>query len=428
MPGKVDTRYLFNDYFVDRYLGRGMMGNVLKVLYAGTPVAQKTFTHNLVVNGREAEDDGRLHHFRNEITALSEIRHPNVVSMIAHSDEMILTELYDGSASKIETLSEMAIVARDCMRALVFLSAYPGCIMHGDIKPGNILVRRDGDGKITHASLGDLGLARACQGHRRFSGTPGYMPQPNPTSNNGHDIYALAVSLLNAKLGGGVHAAYHGRFEDNTRESAARLPDPLSLLISEMLDMHNHSQFGGDAELRQRYFFKLLWSWEDMVNLYDGDVYLPDSEEEAGPDAVNNQNDPDSGDETHTVYPPGYFDPVKQTWFQWIRRVPAETNDHKFRDFRRQLHIRREGFDRGYLFQEVTTPKWIPAEPTPDAAPRPPTPKRKPAYRDVSSVHDTPDGPRIYKEFPDNHTLMRRHKDIPDLGERREFVRREYGI
>lgn len=183
----LDLLYLKPWPLSDGYIARGSFGTVSKGLYCGTPVAVKTIFRN---------NESVL---KKEIKMLQGLRHPNIVSMITHSDSQIVMNLYDGNASKIASLDELSIVGRDCMRAIVFMQIHSTCISHGDIKPQNILVDLDyKTGAILKAYLGDVGLARVCKVHEGFSGTPGFMPFPEPYVHGIFDVFALAVSLLDA--------------------------------------------------------------------------------------------------------------------------------------------------------------------------------------------------------------------------------------
>jgi len=112
-------------------------------------------------------------------------------------------ELADGNAAQHFATNDIFLIGRDCMRALLFMHIHDKCIMHGDIKPANIVLYgtydENGNRIVSRALLADVGLSRACNhGKSGFFGTKGYMPQlkSGESPNSFHDIFALAVSLM----------------------------------------------------------------------------------------------------------------------------------------------------------------------------------------------------------------------------------------
>ena len=185
-------------------MGRGGFGEVRRGVYIGTPVAIKSL---------HADDDSSKKSFLKEVRTLKGLVHPNIVSIIAYDTDRIVLELYDSSLRSISNKEEMSLVARDCMRAIYFMHNHNNsCIRHRDIKPDNILVKYDRDGRIYKAALGDFGLATTCHSKNK-GGTRGFMPQILNSSDRMHDIVALAISILDAIFEEKVHGA-EGVFQD----------------------------------------------------------------------------------------------------------------------------------------------------------------------------------------------------------------------
>lgn len=256
----------------ESFLGRGSFGNVFRALYCGTPVAVKE-----LLTGRDQMPELRREakaELKKEIKILSEFRHPNIVLMIAHDSRYIVMHMYKGSAKNLKSLDEVAVVGRDCMRGIAYMHLHSKCVMHGDIKPDNILVETDSYGSITKAALGDVGLARACARAMRATGlrgTPGYMPMPNPVVDSTHDIFALAVSLLDAFLGTGsgtVHASnpeYH--LDDNTMQFVAQIADRgVRAVLADMLLAYRNGALRNNAKKRGTYIRHILFQWEKIVS------------------------------------------------------------------------------------------------------------------------------------------------------------------
>lgn len=98
---------------------------------------------------------------KQEIDILSEFRHPNIVLMIAHDSQYIVMDMYKGNAKNLKSSDEVAVVARDCMRGIAYMHLHSKCVIHGDIKPDNILVETDSHGNISKATWVWLLLAPA---------------------------------------------------------------------------------------------------------------------------------------------------------------------------------------------------------------------------------------------------------------------------
>jgi serine/threonine protein kinase/tetratricopeptide (TPR) repeat protein len=110
-----------------------------------------------------ASDDDRMRRFVLEAKSASALNHPNIITIyeIGESDgvHFIATEFIDGRtlgdrlADHSLTLSEMLAVATQITRALQ--AAHEAGIVHRDIKPGNVMLRRDG-----YVKLLDFGIAK----------------------------------------------------------------------------------------------------------------------------------------------------------------------------------------------------------------------------------------------------------------------------
>jgi len=232
-------RYHINDYIIEKWendddiLGEGAFGVVRKGYYGGTPVAIKTMKKPMSVD------------LEIEVYNLSTLHHPNIVSMIAHDEaRIIMPYIPGGSVQKINSIHELSIVARDCMRALTYMHLHDKCIMHGDIKPDNILVVRDSNNVIQSALLGDVGLSKVCRGSPTggFIGTPGFMPDGPP--NQLSDIHALAVSMMDAYLPHYVHTTHRrlgDRNFDNLQESVEDMPPDFIETIRLMIEGYHKS-------------------------------------------------------------------------------------------------------------------------------------------------------------------------------------------
>lgn len=208
-------------YTLLRELGRGGMGAVYlarQERLAGRPVALKVLPAAMAISQRARE------RFRDEVRAVARLSHPNIVAihdvvaedgLHAYAMEWIdgrtlaawITErAAQGGPSRGSSPGVDSDSARICDIGIAIaqaLAAVHGAgLLHRDVKPSNILLRRDGT-----PLLGDFGLARETDATLtqagQFVGTAAYAP---PEQLRGEveridrrsDVYALGATLYHA--------------------------------------------------------------------------------------------------------------------------------------------------------------------------------------------------------------------------------------
>lgn len=210
---------LFDHYAVERVLGSGAAGMVYlaRDQRIGRLVALKTLRARSELldhpDGSEAESFRR---FRREAQVSASLLHPNIVTLYevgAHSNRLVwmAMEYVEGeslasilNASGRLPLDFASRIADDVLRGLAY--AHGRGVIHRDIKPGNILIARDGTAKIA-----DFGIAHAADAnlteltdHGRLLGTPHYM---SPEQIAGRrldarsDLYSVGVVLYEILTG-----------------------------------------------------------------------------------------------------------------------------------------------------------------------------------------------------------------------------------
>jgi tetratricopeptide (TPR) repeat protein len=208
-------------YHVESLLGGGGMGQVFlaRDLRLDRRVAIKVMRADLVAS---ADAEAR---FAREARVLSRLVHPNIVGVHAFGripqGHYLVMEFIEGetleqrlSASGALDLRDTLAIARQLASGLA--EAHALGVVHRDIKPGNVLVRRLVSGGWL-AKLVDFGLARdidvdPSQAVTRAAGvlgTPAYM---SPEQIEGRavdgrsDLYSLAVLIFQMLTG---HLPYH---------------------------------------------------------------------------------------------------------------------------------------------------------------------------------------------------------------------------
>ena len=167
-----------------RELGRGAYGVVYlaRDVLLGRQVALK-----VLPGGKGDVDPAQRDEALTEARLIANLNSPHIVTLyrLRATDDggwMLEMEYVDGgsleselAAGKPLPLARAVEVFRGVCRALK--SAHAARIIHGDIKPANVMFDRDGVVKLTDFGLGCMleGSAASIELHGRIFGTPAYM-------------------------------------------------------------------------------------------------------------------------------------------------------------------------------------------------------------------------------------------------------------
>ena len=187
-------------YRVLERIGRGGMATVYRAYHP----ALDRYVAIKVLPDFFADDPDYRERFQQEARSVARLKHPNILEVFDFGSEdgiaYLVLELVEGG-----TLADRLGKPMDLRDAIDVLEQLAGAldhahqhgILHRDVKPSNILIRKDGT-----PVLGDFGLAKMADSIRRLTGsgtvmgTPEYMSPEQaadepvgPTS----DIYSLAV-------------------------------------------------------------------------------------------------------------------------------------------------------------------------------------------------------------------------------------------
>ena len=198
-PAEVAGRYR-----IDRRLGAGGMSTVFLAIDSvlEREVAIKLLAEHL------AEDEDFVARFRREALAAARLQHPNVVQVFDSGEDpashrhYIVMEYVDGPScadmlrdQKQLDVDETVRVIRDACHGLDY--AHRAGVIHRDVKPGNLLVVREGF--VT--KLADFGIAKAAEQTRipqvgSILGTAAYLSPEQARGDEAgpaSDIYSLGV-------------------------------------------------------------------------------------------------------------------------------------------------------------------------------------------------------------------------------------------
>ena len=161
-----------------------------------------------------AADDVFVERFRAEARSAARLSHPNVVAVFDQGqddDEVFLAmELVEGKTLRDVIHEEAPLTAREALAILepillALRAAHAAGMIHRDVKPENVIVRRDGEVKVA-----DFGLARAISNQTATSqtgvllGTVSYLSPEQVESGVADprsDVYAAGLLLFEMLTG-----------------------------------------------------------------------------------------------------------------------------------------------------------------------------------------------------------------------------------
>ncbi|CAN6209841.1 unnamed protein product [Urochloa humidicola] len=206
-----------SNFAEENKLGRGGFGPVYKGYLRGQDLHVAIKVLSKQQSSQEQSDQG-LREFKAEVKVMTQLRHRNIVKLVGwcESKEMLLLvyelmaqgsldkHLYD--PEKVLTWQQRFKIVLDLGSGLLYLHRdCEKCIVHGDIKPANVMLDAS-----HNAKLGDFGLARLVehggepQTTQVVAGTPGYIDPEfinNRWPRTELDVYSFGVVLLEIACG-----------------------------------------------------------------------------------------------------------------------------------------------------------------------------------------------------------------------------------
>ncbi len=256
-------------YEIVREIGQGAMGVVYEAKdpKINRPIAIKTIRFS------DEFEEERVKEVKNRFFKEAEIAgklsHPSIVSIYDAGEDYDLTylamEYLDGkdlrNYSKKDTLKPLKTVLQIISDvALALDHAHQRGVIHRDIKPGNIMLLKNGKVKVT-----DFGIAKAMSSTQTKSGvvlgTPSYM---SPEQINGQyidgrsDIFSLGVVLFEMLSG---QVPFHGKNITNLlyqiaqgkhpsiRDINPKIPKVCEQIINKALEKKPEDRFQTGTEM-----------------------------------------------------------------------------------------------------------------------------------------------------------------------------------
>ena len=201
----------FGDYELLEEIGRGGQGIVFR---AWQRSLNRTVALKIIGIGQWATD-AHLRRLRREAAAAARLDHPRIVPIyeVGERDGSCYFSMKFVEGGQLdEVIRRTPMSNRQAVEIIVKVArtahyAHEHGILHRDIKPGNILLDKNGEPHLT-----DFGLARLVEhgitvtGTREVMGTPSYMAPEQAVGNNAAlscatDVYGLGAVLYEALTG-----------------------------------------------------------------------------------------------------------------------------------------------------------------------------------------------------------------------------------
>jgi len=191
-------------------IGAGGMATVFK---AYQPVLDR-YVAVKVLPDYHARDPIFKERFLREARAVARLDHPNIVQIYLFGEEenitYIVMQYVDGGTLKDKLKQTGALSPTDALKFVIQAAeglgaAHEHGIIHRDVKPANMLLRKDG-----HLLLSDFGIVKILEGTTNLTrvgtgiGTPQYMSPEQGTGqpvDASSDIYSLGIVLFHCLTG-----------------------------------------------------------------------------------------------------------------------------------------------------------------------------------------------------------------------------------
>src|SRR4051812_17080486 len=191
-------------------IGRGGMGVVYRAVQHRS---QRQVALKMILTEQTATP-GMMERFRAEVEAVAALDHPNILPLYEtgeYEGRPFYSMKFASGGTLREQIASFRPRPREAARLVALIAravhhAHQRGILHRDLKPGNVLLDREGVPHVT-----DFGLARKVEGDSGMTqtgaivGTPSYMPPEQARAEKGlttaADVYSLGAMLYDCLTG-----------------------------------------------------------------------------------------------------------------------------------------------------------------------------------------------------------------------------------
>jgi serine/threonine protein kinase len=185
-------KIMLNDFLVSRQIGKGTFSKVFLVMKGGSEYAMK------VIDRKKGGQQ-----LAREIRALERLRHKNIIRLLeviddSHAQEIYLIQEYAPGGQLdtgiVRTPAEVRRLFRDCLSGLYYL--HKQNVIHGDIKPANLLIDAVGTLKIGDfgSSIIDSTQEEPTSGTIAYT-APEILVKARSTPTKAGDVWSCGVTL-----------------------------------------------------------------------------------------------------------------------------------------------------------------------------------------------------------------------------------------
>ncbi|HEY2367220.1 MAG TPA: serine/threonine-protein kinase, partial [Polyangiaceae bacterium] len=228
-------------------LGQGAEGTVFEAVhrFTGQRVAVKVAANQLNIG-----TDWKKVRLLREARALGQMRHPNIVTItdagVTDGFPFVAMELLEGRTIEGLLMTRGRFAVADAVGAALqvcdaLASAHTVGVLHRDVKPGNVIIVREGD--VERVKLVDFGTSKPTDpGAEKLTaagalvGTPSYMAPEQLMAQDvdeGVDIYAVGAMLFECLTGA---VPYEGAYPRVLMAACSADPPPSVRLVRPQIE------------------------------------------------------------------------------------------------------------------------------------------------------------------------------------------------
>lgn len=260
LAGRTDG-YVLGQYAVLEQIGRGTMSRVYKAKHRtmNRPVAVKVLSAELTRTAATRES------FQREIRAAGKLTHPNIVTAYdvneLHGRFYLVLEFVDGPNLELFVQQRGPLPVNDACAFIYQIAtglrhAHEKGMVHGDIKPANLLVARPSPSAPLTIKIADFGIPKAT--HGADFGAPEQLASSTLPVDHRADLYSLGCVFFYLLTGWPPFAG--GTTEEKIRRHLREelppinrmrsdIPPDVAAIVHRMLAKHPAARFASAAEV-----------------------------------------------------------------------------------------------------------------------------------------------------------------------------------